>query len=267
MVKKKVRPTVGLVLSGGGARALSHVGVLKVLKKNNIPIDFIAGDSMGGFVALVYAATLDVEKVESFARSFDSKKILSLADFSFGNFGIFKGEKFEHMLKDLLRNDDFKKLKIPCVVNATDLRTGKEVIIDKGSIIKAIRATTSIPGVFIPVNKKKRILVDGGLVNALPIHLLKNKADIIIAVDVTKVSYDIKEDLGYTKILERTIRIMEHNLVRNSISQFKPDIIIEPKVQNINIFDFLRIEEKIKAGEVATRKKMKEIKHLIDDES
>ena len=263
----KKRPKIGIVLGGGAAKGLSHIGVLKELDKNNIPIDAIAGDSMGGFVAIMYAATLDPEKVEEFAKKNVFPHLLKNVDFSFSKDGIIKGNKLEKQINKFLGFDDFKNLKIPCSVNATNIIDGNEVIIRSGSLIKAIRATTAIPWVFQPVKKEKKVLVDGGLVNPLPISLLKNKVDIIIAVNVLGNEDKIKKKVNYASIMSQSYIVVQNSIIKAHLKINTPDVLIEPDMTDVDIFDFFKLDTKIKRGESATSKKIRKIKSLIEDKS
>ncbi|MCP4652025.1 MAG: hypothetical protein GY858_01395 [Candidatus Omnitrophica bacterium] len=189
MIFKHKRKKIGLALGSGAARGLSHIGVLNGLGESGIAIDMIAGTSMGALVGAYYAKHLEVKGLEEIVLALDFKNILKLADpnFFFLFQGFVSGNKVEEFLKLLIGDIDFKDLKIPLWIIATDIQTGEEVIINEGSVVKAVRASISIPAIFTPVSHNGRVLIDGGIVNPLPANVLRQKgADFILASDVVK---------------------------------------------------------------------------------
>ncbi|MBQ3647552.1 MAG: patatin-like phospholipase family protein, partial [Spirochaetia bacterium] len=209
------RPKVGLVLAGGGAKGFAHIGVLKVLEDNGIHVDYIAGTSMGGIVGALSAYGYSAREIEKEVSSidwtslfFDTKnrdhmsyinKTASSRYFMTLGFdrhglknspGVITGQKiqnkFYHLVGPCSDNDDFDDLPTPFRCVATDIITGKEVVLENGSLADAMRSTMSIPGVFNPVEKGEYLLVDGGVVNNLPVDVMKDMgADIIIAVNLS----------------------------------------------------------------------------------
>ncbi|HID87294.1 MAG TPA: hypothetical protein EYP55_07930, partial [Anaerolineae bacterium] len=164
MVQLFRRPKVGLALSGGGARGLAHIGVLNVLEREGIPVDLLAGTSMGGVIAAGYAAGLSPEFMEQEAlRMGQLRKLVGLFDLTLPKAGLVEGRKIEAYLAQHLGEMTFDDLRIPLVLVAVDLVTGEEVILKSGSVIEAVRATISLPGVFAPVRMDGRLLVDGGI--------------------------------------------------------------------------------------------------------
>ncbi len=183
MMRKKLK--IGLALGSGAARGLAHIGVLKVLEKEKIPIDLIAGTSMGALVGGAYAVGMSVDEMEKIAMEVDWKRLGRLMDFVIPRAGFINGKKVKTFIKTLVKNKKIEELKIPFATVATDIETGEEVVIQQGSIVEAIRASASIPGIFTPVRNGGKILVDGGLVNPIPISVVKKMgAGIIIAVNV-----------------------------------------------------------------------------------
>ncbi|MFW5852420.1 MAG: patatin-like phospholipase family protein, partial [Nanoarchaeota archaeon] len=161
--KKKI----ALVLSGGGAKGLAHVGLIEELEKYNVDIRFISGTSMGAIIGALYALEGNLKLVNKYIK-YRTRDLVTLRDFSFTLKGIIKGRAIEDLLKDLYGNSTFEDTKIPLVINAVDIETGKEVIFRKGKIIDAVRASMSIPIVFEPKRIKGRMYVDGGVVNNVP---------------------------------------------------------------------------------------------------
>jgi len=176
---------IGLVLGSGGARGYAHLGVLKALYEADIDIDLVVGTSFGAIVGAGYAAGRNIYELEKIALETGWIKLLKMIDIAPPK-GIFAGNKLERFFSVLTRQKHFSELKVPLTVVATDIETGEEVLINKGSVSKAILASSAFPGIFAPVRIDNRWLVDGVLVNPLPIQTAFNMgADIVIAVDVS----------------------------------------------------------------------------------
>ena len=171
----KKKKKVGLVLGSGAARGLAHIGVIKALEEDNVSIDMIAGTSIGALVGACYAKKGEIADFEEVVLNMDWKRLLQLADpnLAFMLKGFVQGEKVKELLKTILGDIEFKDLKIPLAVVATDVNTGEEVIIKEGSVVEAVRASISIPVIFTPVKFKDRFLIDGGLVNPVPVGVAK----------------------------------------------------------------------------------------------
>ncbi len=185
LFKKKKK--IGLVLGSGAARGLAHIGVIKALEEENIPIDMIAGTSMGALIGACYAKNGDITDFEEVILKMDWRRLLQLVDFNLAVMfkGFVRGDKVKELLKTIIGDIEFKDLKIPLVVVATDVNTGEEVIIKEGSVVEAVRASISIPVVFMPVKFKGKFLIDGGIVNPVPVDVIKRMgATSIIACNV-----------------------------------------------------------------------------------
>jgi len=199
----------GLALGGGSARGLAHVGVIQVLEAYHIPIDIIAGTSIGSVVGSLYAAGASINQLEEAALSMKKSKTLSLIDLALPHSGLISGKRIEEMLSDLaLEDKTFDDLKIPFATVATDVESGAEVILNQGKIIDAVRASISIPGIFTPVKYQDYYLVDGGVVNPVPVDVVqKMGADIIIAVSLARINpyttvLMIDKETGHLKEVE-----------------------------------------------------------------
>ena len=178
------RPTIGLALSGGAARGMAHVGVLRALTENGIPIDCIAGTSAGSLVAGAFASGLSIDQIEDFGLKLRWRHIGRV---TMSRLGVQSSERFEYDLRERLPITKFEELPIPFAAVATDLKTGVAVVMrDKGDVPFAIRASCTIPGWYVPViDEQGRQLVDGGLVAVIPSSVARALgADIVIAVDV-----------------------------------------------------------------------------------
>ncbi|HAJ33038.1 MAG TPA: hypothetical protein DCK79_06665 [Candidatus Atribacteria bacterium] len=187
---KKKGLKFGLALGSGSARGMSHIGVIQVLEAYNIPIDMIAGTSIGAVVGSVYATGASVEQIKEAALSMKQSKTISLMDPTLPHSGLLSGNRVEEILNKIaLKDKTFDDLKIPFAAVATDIKTGAKVILNQESVIKAVRASISIPGIFTPAKYQDYYLVDGGVVDPVPADVVqKMGADIIIAVSLTEKS-------------------------------------------------------------------------------
>jgi len=187
---KKRGLKIGLALGSGSARGLAHVGVIMALEAYNIPIDIISGTSIGSVIGSLYASGATVRQLEEVALSIKKSKTLFMIDPVFPHSGLISGDRIEKMLNQFaIKDKTFDDLKIPFAAVATDVESGAEVILNQGKVIDAVRASISIPGIFTPVKYQDYYLVDGGVVDPVPVDVAKMMgADIIIAVSLAKIS-------------------------------------------------------------------------------
>lgn len=176
------RPTIGLALSGGSVRGLCYIGFLKVLEDEKIPIDYIAGTSIGAVIGAFYCAGMHPKEMEDIVAKINWE---SFMDFTCEYTGLLDGNKIEKFLRKNLKVKNFEDLYIHFATTAVDVDTGEGIIFDKGDIAEAVRASISIPGVFTPVKIGNHLLVDGGVLDPIPIDVLKGKVDKIIAIDLS----------------------------------------------------------------------------------
>ena len=261
------RPRIGMVLSGGGARGLAHIGVLKVLEHEGVPIDLLTGTSMGGLIAAGYAAGLTPEQMEQEAlRMGRLRNLASLVDRRMPRTGLFAGKRVQEYLTQLFGDTTFPDLRVPLAVVAVDLVQGEEVVLQEGPIVEAIRATVSLPGVFAPLHLDGRLLVDGGVLNNLPVDVARQMgADVTIAVNVqTKFNgvhalLNTEQRRFFTQwaLIVETLRaclaLMECRLTEHKLAQAPPEVLIKPALsKSVTILgSFNRPEEIIAAGEAA----------------
>ncbi len=202
---------IALVLGSGGARGLAHIGVLKILEKYNIPIHLIVGTSIGAFVGAFYAAGIKLSIMEELALSTDKKFVAKMLLPSISTSGFIDGEQIKNYLKIYLGEKKIESLNIPFIAVATDITTGEEVLHTKGTVVDAILTSIAIPGLFKPVLYKQNYLVDGGLVNPLPVNVAKQYgATIVIAVNVTPEPGQFKskkENILYSRINKKFTEI------------------------------------------------------------
>jgi len=262
------RKKIGLALGSGAIRGLAHVGVIKSLVKHNIPIDYLAGSSIGAWVGVHYALYKDIAKLEELTLGMKKEKLLSFFEPSLTG-GFIKGERVEKLLNLWLKNATFNDLKIPMKIVATDLISGEPFIFDKGNLALATRASMAVPSFFKPVNYKSYLLVDGGVSNPVPDNLVKQQgADIVIAVNLdnfgAKGRFSAK-DTRFDKVAIRTIEIMRYNLAKHSTRQ--ADIILELSLAKYSswrkYFTSNIGPEIVKIGEQATDKIIPKLKALL----
>jgi NTE family protein len=269
---KKIK--VGLALGGGAARGLAHIGVLEVLERERIPIDMIAGTSIGGMVGAFRARGQDSSVMKEMALKLNLMKMLSLADLALPKSGLLGGKAVINLLQKTMGSDiKFDELPIPLALVATDIITAEEVVIKEGSVLEGVRATISIPGIFTLAKWRDRYLVDGGLVNPVPVSVLKSMgADFIIAVNVipdvgTRVRHLKKEgekewkEPNIFNVILQSLYIGTYIIAKASIEG--ADIAINPDTAHINPADFHHAEECIRQGEIAAQAAMPEIKRKL----
>ncbi len=264
MRKKKV----GLALGSGAARGLAHIGVLAILGKEGIHIDMIAGTSAGALIGALYAQGKDISLIKNLAIDMGAKRFALLADLALPKTGLIKGRKFEDILRLIFDDIDFGDLGIPLACVATDIGSGEEVVIKQGLVREGVRASSSIPVIVAVARREGRYLVDGSLVNPVPVSVLKEMgADFIIAVNVTpdvrervhRVSQEqlaVKEPNIFNVIMQ-TVYISGYQSVKSSL--VGADVIIEPQVTHIGWGDFHRAPECILQGELSAQASILEI--------
>lgn len=261
MTKEKM-PKIGLALGSGGSRGLAHIGVIKILEKNNIPIDFIAGSSIGAMIGGCYASGMSIKKIEEIALSTNWRKMGSVLFDPHLKHGLIGGKKVEEFIKGNIKGKKFKDCGIPFVAVATDLKTGKIVILNGGRMAPAIRASISIPLFFRPAEINKKILADGGLSAPVPAEIVRNMgADIVIAVNLDKHYYDKKWKPGWYDIANNSLNILRHHLALLNIKE--ADIAIELDLGKNYWYEFVNGRNKILAGEKATNKILPQLKKLM----
>jgi len=174
---------IGLAFGGGSVKGFAHIGVLKVLEKNNIKISHIAGTSIGAAVGAIYSAGYKAKELEDFVLDIDWPEMI---DISFPpKEGLLQGKELEKVLKNVLKNKTFKKLKIPFAATAVNLISGETLIFNQGNVAKAVRASISYPGFFVPVHYKNMLLIDGGILTPIPVNAARKiGAKKVLAVDL-----------------------------------------------------------------------------------
>jgi len=255
---------VGLALSSGAARGLAHIGVLEVLQKEGIPIDMIAGASMGALVGAVYAQGKDITQMKNLAIEWGAKRLSLLVDPALPKTGLIRGRKIEDMLKSIMGDIEFRDLRMPFACVATDISTGEEVVVKHGLVREGVRASISIPVLFTVAKWEDRYLVDGALVNPVPVNVLKSMgADFVIAVNAIpdRSVAEVKEPNIFNVIMQ-TIYIVAYQSLKSSLAG--ASVVIEPQTASIGYFDFYRAQECILQGELAAQSSIPKIKRRLE---
>jgi NTE family protein len=266
----KKRKKLGVALGSGGARGLYHIGVLKALVKNDIPIDYLAGSSVGAWIGGHYALNKDIEKLEEFTVGKKMEKLMGMFEISFSG-GFIKGEKLQRLLGEWLEDAQFSDLKIPFRAIATDLIAGNPVVFKTGNLASALRASMAIPGVFAPVSYQKKLFIDGGISNPVPDDVLRQMgADVVLAVDLNGIPHG--RDTGTVRsqtisdTLKSAVNILCYHLAVATTQD--ADIVLHPYLEKYAGWtDYLftnKGREAITLGERETRKIVPELRKKLE---
>lgn len=304
---------IGLALGSGSSRGWAHIGVLEALEEHHIPIHYLAGSSIGAYVAAIYAGG-GLKSLKQFALSMDWRKVLSYVDVVFPKSGFLDGKKVAELYRMHTSAETFSDLDIPLTIVATDLDTGEQVLLDSGNLVEAIRASISVPGVLTPYYYNGRWLVDGGLVEPTPVQVVRSMgADVVIAVDLNtglvsrhrKQPHDAEFEAATARVeaerkavvarwvsqygqaeqrLRRKIRqwfsktntrphiidvigssvgIMQEQISRIQLAINPPDVLIQPRLGDLKMFDFDEADRSIQEGHLRTVEKIKDIHALL----
>ena len=277
MQVKPERPTLGLALSGGGARGLAHIGVLAVLEQAGLQVQAIAGTSMGAILGAAYAAGRSPTELRALsARLGRFGRLIGLADLGIPRAGLVKGTAVQQFLQELFHpHRSFHTLKLPLAVAAVDLRRAEEVVLSSGDLLRAVRASMSVPGIFPPVEWDDRLLVDGGVLNNLPVDLARALGTrIVVAVDVglDPRNEDIWQSTRLPRLAMHMWRAASVMMARNTatkLTQSPPDLLIRPPLppRVTSVAGFRRAEQLIQAGEQAAQQALPRLVELLRAQS
>ena len=252
------RPKIGLALGGGFARGIAHIGVLRVLEENEIPIDFIAGTSVGALIAATYASGTPLDEME---RQGYTTRFHDFGRWTLSRMGMASNERLEHYLHKFTPAAFFHEMKIPLSIVATDLMTGKSVHFTEGEIGPALRASCAYPGLFLPVEVHGQILVDGFLTETVPAEAAREMgADIVIGVHLEPGL------LGSPP--QNTIEVISRSfsIIQTAAAQLwhtDVDVLIEPEVHHIQWDEFVKTPQLVVAGEAAARAALPKIREAL----
>jgi NTE family protein len=253
-----VKLRIGLALGGGAAKGFAHIGVIKMLEANGIHPDVVAGTSAGSVVGALYASGMDPFQLQETAFAMDESSIRDVRLFSGG---VVQGQKLQDYVNQMVKNRPLDKLSIPFAAVATQLETGQRTVFVRGNTGQAVRASSSVPGVFEPVEINGKHYVDGGVVSPVPVDAARQLgADVVIAVDIsTKASG--ANPVGMINIVGQSISIMGQKLGEQELA--RADIVIRPNVNQIGSADFEQKNQAILEGERAALAAMPAIKAKI----
>jgi len=281
-----MKQKIALVLSGGGARGIAHIGAIEEIEKQGYEISSIAGTSMGSLVGGVYALG-KLEEFKEWMLTLDKRKVFNLIDFTVSRQGLVKGDKVLNAMKEFIPDTDIQNLRIPYAATAVDLNKKEEVIFRSGSLYEAIRASISIPTVLTPVESGDSLLVDGGVLNNIPIDRVeRTPGDILAVVNVNanvpkpvllvsakeiehkEKMYQVKlkefqshlknllpgkeeERMGYFNLINRTISTMINHNAQLNLEKYSPEILINVSRHSCGTYDFFKADEMVELGRMA----------------
>lgn len=252
-------PRIGVALGGGFARGLAHIGVLKVLEEENIPIDFLAGTSVGSVIGAAYASGVCAKELEEIAG------LVRFKDFSrwtLSRFGLFSNDKMGLFLTKFLRCKTFEELRIPLAVTATDIITGEPAVFTSGDLVDPVRASCAYPGMFLPVNIDGRLLVDGLLAHGVPSAPLRDMgAERVIAIYLSAHWVKPKGPRHVFDLIGQCFSIAQAKMC--GPWKAASDLVVEPAIGEFGYDDFNRASELIRAGEVAARAAIDQIRQWL----
>lgn len=257
-------PRIGLALGGGSARGWAHIGVIRELEALGVEVQLVAGTSIGALVGAIHAGGA-LGEFEDWVTTLTRRTVFSLLDFQLGG-GVLKGARLMDFFRSRFEDRDIEALALPFAATATNLRTGAEVWLRSGSMLDAVRASIALPGLFTPVLHQGRLLVDGGLVNPVPVSLARAmEADLVIAVDLASDLLDRSahqhaaahghalRQPSMLDVITASIDIMQVRVSRSRMAGDPPEVLVRPRVAQIGILEFHRAAEAIEAGRDAVR--------------
>jgi NTE family protein len=284
--KRRERPTIGLALGGGGARGYAHIGVIRTLERHGIPIDVVAGTSMGAVMGGAYACGVDMEKIKLLLRSLDLNRLLGFPRSSIRGLALNAATEYLFKRRDWRRQDlestasvieffsvftqgkSFEELGLRFAVMAVDIDTGEEVVIREGPVARAMAAGIVLPGVQYPVNVGGRYVVDGGLVNRVPADVaFELGADVVIAVDVSAGLF-VPGAVTSLEVLFQAESIMLQELTRLRLELLRERVgerfvVLYPPVDDVKTLSLNEVDLPVRAGEEETERRLAEIRALI----
>ena len=253
-------PSIALVLGGGAAKGFAHVGVIRVLEQEKIPLSMIVGTSVGSLIGGLYAANPDSFQLEWLAFKIERSDILDFS-IAYSRMGPVQGARMESFIEQQAKVKTVEETKIPFCPVATDLNTGETVTLEKGSLAKAIHASSAIPGIFVPVTFGHRTLVDGGVTDNLACDIARARgADIVIAVSLEKDVRDYQID-SVIDVIGQSINIMMREASKEKMKGV--DVLIEPDTKGVSMFDFSQKKPLMEEGMKAARKALPRIRELM----
>lgn len=252
------RPKIGLALGSGGARGMAHIGILKVLEEHSIPIDYIAGSSIGALVGSLYCVGHTPDQLRKFTIHFPQKYWL---DYTVPKMGFVTGDKLKEIIRLLTKQKNIEETQIPCSIVATNLKRGERKVFTEGPIAEAVRASISIPGIFVPEMIDGEYYVDGGVIDRVPVSVVKEMgADLVIAVDVSFFE-SLHAITSIFDVIAQSIDVMEREILRYRM--LDADLMLRPNVGHYSTNKFSGVSQIIDEGERTALEMIPTIKKMI----
>ena len=264
------RKKVGLALGGGAAKGFAHLGVLEVLEKEKIPVDIIAGTRMGAIIGAFYAYSKDLPSMQGLAIEMGKKRLRIFTDLTIPRTGILSWRKVEKQLYSYFGKVRFEDLSIPFECVAVNIDSGEEIVLNEGEVWHAIRASASVP-VMLPLTEiRGQHLVDGGILNPVPVRLVKSMgADIVIAVNVIPMDHHVQplphHQHTIFSIMLKTMYIFNNRVIESSLGG--ADVVVQVDTEAIGYTDFHKASDCIECGRVAAQIMIPKIKKLLQPDS
>lgn len=253
-------PSIGLALGGGFARGIAHIGVLKVLEEEGIPVRLIAGTSVGALIGACYCGGLSISELQQIARN---TRFTSLARWTLSRYGFASNDRMITFLTKVLKVRTFEEMRIPLGVTATDFNTGEPVVFHSGEIIDPVRASCAYPGMFLPVHIRGRYLVDGMLSHPVPTHPLREMgADRVLAIHLKGTWASGGPPRHLFAVIGQSFAIAQDAMA--PMWKQAADLVVEPDVAGFDYDDFKRSDELIRVGEQAMRKALPLVRQWLE---
>ncbi len=277
---KSGQPTIGIALGAGGANGLAHILMLEALDEMDIQVSCIAGSSIGAIVGSLYAAGMTGKEirglVERFVVSYQEKPLsrilegralewLDFVEIELGNGGLLSADGFLAFMSETLKKKSFDELDIPMHIVAADLWTREQIVLSAGDLVSAINASMAIPGVFEPVRRDGRVLIDGGTCNPVPYDLLTDRCDIVIAIDVIGERTPPESGVpGYFETVFNSVKVMQAAIMHEKRRHYTPDIYVSPPVKDIRALEFYRAQEVFDQSMPARERLVQQLPRVIE---
>jgi NTE family protein len=259
-MRRRKGPSLGIVFGGGAARGFAHIGVIQVLEEAGLQAQYVSGCSVGSLIAALYCGGYSSGELIEIARSMKWKKLVT---FRLRQGGMFIPDKLEELIDDLLQAKDFKDLQIPLGLTAVDIGTGEQVVLHAGSVSRAARASSTVPGFFVPIEIEGRLLIDGGMVNSLPGDVVKRMgADVVLGINLNG------SRVGSGRRPKRAGQIVKNTmniLVNNNLQIGKPyiDVLVSPEVGTYAYGNLRPRLELIELGAAAMREALPQLQNAL----
>ncbi len=258
----ETRPKIGVALAGGGARGFAHIGALRVLEQEKIPIDLVVGSSVGSLIGALYADQGRVLDAEYHALAIQPEDLFDFRALSILSGGLVKGERLEKFVETQLKSRRIEEMKVPYAAVAVDLASGRAVVFDHGPLAPAVHASCAIPGVFVPVTIDGVTYIDGGVREPIPIGTARRLgADVVIALTLPP-PRPLSPPKGPIAIIHHAVSLMSAEI--EALKSGEADAVIRPEVGTIDFDDFSQKRRLLEAGEEAARRALPAILEAID---